>query len=126
LGEGIDAQGLRDVVIEVGLRAECGIGGARLTLAQRQKLAIAREVLRRPELVILHEPTAALDAADQPLVREALLHAFRDRSIVWSLQDQEWASRFDRVVVLERGRVVAEGTFAQISMPAREPAEAPG
>lgn len=126
LGEVIDAQGLRDVVIEVGLRAECGIGGARLTLAQRQKLAIAREVLRRPELVILYEPTVALDAVDQALVREALLQTFRDRSIVWSLQDQEWASRFDRVVVLERGRVVAEGTFAQISAPAREPAEAPG
>ena len=126
LAEVIDAHGLRDAVIEVGLRTECGIGGARLSLAQRQKLAIAREVLRRPELVLLHEPTLALDAADQPLVRDALLEAFRGRSIVWSLQDQEWASRFERVIVLERGRVVAQGSFAQISGRQLEPVDAPG
>ncbi len=115
LAEVVDRHGLREAVIEVGLRTESGIGGARLTLAQRQKVAIAREVLRRPELVLLHEPTAALDAADQPLVRDGLLAAFRDRSIIWSLQDPQWASRFERVVVLERGRVVAEGSFAQVT-----------
>ncbi len=126
LGEVVDAHGLRDAVIEVGLGAECGIGGARLTLAQRQKLAIAREVLRRPELVILHEPMLALDAADQPLVREALLETFRDRSVIWSLQDQDWAGRFERVLVIERGRVVADGSFAQLGGPQREPAAVAG
>ncbi len=126
LGEVIDAHGLREAVIEVGLATECGIGGARLTLAQRQKLAIAREVLRRPELVLLHEPTVALDAADQPLVREALLETFRERSVIWSLQDQGWASRFERVLVIERGRVVADGSFAQIAAPEREPAAVAG
>jgi ABC-type multidrug transport system fused ATPase/permease subunit len=120
LAEVIDAHGLRDAVIEVGLRTECGIGGARLSLAQRQKLAIAREVLRRPELVILHEPTSALDAADQPLVRDALLETFRDRSIVWSLQEPEWAARFEQVIVLDHGRVVAQGSLAQISAPGHE------
>lgn len=122
LGEVVDQHGLKEAVIEIGLMTECGIGGARLTLAQRQKLAIAREVLRRPELVLLHEPVQALDAADQPLVRDALLEAFRAGSLIWSTQDLDWARRLDRVIVVEHGRVVSDGPGAAASV--LEPAAA--
>ncbi len=122
LGEVVDQHGLREAVIEIGLLTECGIGGARLTLAQRQKLAIARELLRRPELVLLHEPVQALDVGEQPLVRDALLEAFRASSLIWSTQDREWAQRLDRVIVIERGRVVADGASARALAP--EPAAA--
>ncbi|MCS6879613.1 MAG: ABC transporter transmembrane domain-containing protein [Geminicoccaceae bacterium] len=115
LAEVLEERGLVDVVIEIGLHAECGVGGSRLSLPQRQKLAIARELFRRPEILVLHEATAVLDAAERETVRTAILRAMRGRSVIWSLEDPSAAHLFDRVVVLERGRVVAQGTFGEVA-----------
>ena len=104
LGQVLDNEGLRDRVIEVGLRTECGVGGGRLTAAQRQKVALARELLKRPDLLILHDGTGALDSADQIAVRDALLAAAGQRmTLIWALHGDDWADQFAYRLELSRG-----------------------
>ena len=70
LAEVIDALALRQTVIDVGLDYNVGTGGSRLSWPQRQKTAIARAVLKRPDLMILNEATSALDGPAQAKVDE--------------------------------------------------------
>lgn len=114
IGEVIDRLELRPVVAEVGLGFEVGIGGSRLTAAQRQKLAIARAVIKHPDLLILSEATAALDSAAQAAIMDGLLKEFADRGLVWSLHRAPPAERFDRILVVQGGRVAEQGTFAEL------------
>ena len=65
--------GLRERVIEVGLQAQTGVGAARLSLPQRQKLALARAILKRSEILILYDPTGPLDPAEQVAILDNLL-----------------------------------------------------
>jgi ABC-type multidrug transport system fused ATPase/permease subunit len=114
IGEVIDALGLREVIIEVGLGFEAGIGGSRLSGAQRQKLAIARAVIKRPDLILLSEATATLDSAAQAAIMERLLEEFADRGLIWSLHRAAHAERFDRILVMKNGRIVEQGSFAEL------------
>ncbi len=61
IADTLDKLGLRGAVLEAGLEFEVGVGGARLSTGQRQKLGIARALLKRSELIILNETTSALD-----------------------------------------------------------------
>src|SRR5205823_8573559 len=72
LSEVLDQQSLRPAVIDVGLEYHVGTAGSRLSLAQRQRAAIARALLKRSDLLILNEATTALDAAAQGAVTEGL------------------------------------------------------
>jgi ABC-type multidrug transport system fused ATPase/permease subunit len=104
----LDELDLRDRVIEVGLRTECGLGGGRLSAAQRQKLGLARAIIKRPDILVLDDATALVDSVEQPALRDALLEAWRGRTLIWALQNDDWLERFDRVLRLEAGRVVEE------------------
>lgn len=101
--------GLRSTVIEVGLDFPVGIGGSRLTAAQRQKIGVARVLLRRPEVLVFNDAVAAIDSAAQGRVIDRILAEAEGRTVVWSLQRADLARRFDRVLVLRRGRVVEDG-----------------
>ncbi|GBD44454.1 Putative multidrug export ATP-binding/permease protein [bacterium HR40] len=113
----LEEMGLHDQVLRVGLGFECGVGGSRLALAQRQKLALAREVMKRPALLVLDNALAALDPADQEAIREALFAEFDGRSLLWILASPEWSPHFDRVIVMEHGRIAAIGRFDQLGPP---------
>ncbi len=106
---------LRDVVMQAGLGFEVGIAGGRLSAAQRQKLAIARAVLKRPDVLILNEATTALDAASQSRVMNGLLDEFKGRGIIWALHRSNLASRFDQILVLRNGKVVEKGSFEDLN-----------
>ena len=84
LAEIIDALGLRQTVIEVGLDYNIGSGGSRLSFAQRQKMAIARAMLKRPDLIILNEATAALDGPAQTSAMKGLKQRFMESAIAAS------------------------------------------
>ncbi|MBL8659354.1 MAG: ATP-binding cassette domain-containing protein [Rhodospirillales bacterium] len=104
----VDSLGLRPTLIDVGLDFEIGIGGGRLSIAQRQKLAIARAVLKCPDLMIIDQATAVLDPAGRAAMREALLTACNGRGLLWVLPEIGDAAGFDRVIMMENGRVVAQ------------------
>lgn len=110
----IEELGLRSTVVEVGLGFQVGVGGARLSGQQRQKLALARALLRRPQALVLSESTASLDSASQEKIMDGMLEEFRGRSLLWSLHRVDAAERFDHVVVMRRGRVLEHGTFAEL------------
>ena len=117
ISEVIDGLGLRDTVIEVGLDFQVGIAGGRLSQGQRQKLAIARAVLKRPDLMIVSEATVALDGATQNKISQNLLAEFEGRGLVWVLHRPSLARNFDRVVVMRGGRVVEQGSFDELDEP---------
>lgn len=105
----LDELELRPRVIEVGMQAECGIGGNRLSVPQRQKLALARALIKRPDILVLHDATMPLDGAEQPLLRDAIFEASEGRTVIWALQGEEWADQFDHVLALAEAHVTLRG-----------------
>jgi ABC-type multidrug transport system fused ATPase/permease subunit len=105
----LDRLELRTGVMAVGLDSSVGIGGGRLSMAQRQKLGLARALVKRPDLLVLYDPLGPLDQREQIEVRDALLEATRERTVIWALQHDEWASKFDQVIELDEGRLVRVG-----------------
>ena len=124
MAEIIDEMGLRRLILRVGLEAEAGVGGIRLSVAQRQKLALARALVRRPDVLVLDDATAVFDRQEQAALRDALLEAMAGRTVLWAHDHPEWIERFDRVIVLDRGHVAAVGTPAEIELRQRDASEA--
>jgi len=117
ISEIIDELALRDTVVTAGFDFQVGIGGTRLSAAQRQKLAIARCVLKRPDVLVLSEATASLDGATQTKITNNLLAEFEGRALIWVLHRPSLASQFDRVLVMRGGRVVEQGNYAELDQP---------
>jgi putative ABC transport system ATP-binding protein len=114
LAEVVDALSLRQTVIDVGLDYNVGPGGSRLSFAERQKVGIARAVLKRPELLILNEATSALDGQAQSRVTRGLQEEFACRGIIWVLHRASLARNFDRVIVLSNGKLQEQGTPSEL------------
>jgi ABC-type cobalamin/Fe3+-siderophores transport system ATPase subunit len=114
IAEVLSDLGLRERVIEVGLQAQTGVGAARLSLPQRQKLALARALLKRAEILILYDPIGPLDQAEQLAILDNLLRAYEGRTLIWGLSRSDWAARFDQVLVMDKGRVVEQGRYAEL------------
>ncbi|MBT3372769.1 MAG: ABC transporter ATP-binding protein [Rhodospirillaceae bacterium] len=115
ISEVVEEQGLHEAVAEVGLNFEVGIAGSRLSTAQRQKLALARALLKRPDILILSESTTSLDSAAQAAIMEALLADFEGRCLIWSVQRASMAAGFDEILVMRQGRLMERGTYADLS-----------
>ena len=117
IGEVVDTLGLRRLVMECGLDFSVGIAGSRLSAVQRQKLAIARAVLKRPDMLVIDRATAALDASSQTRILDNLLKEFGSRALIWVVHRASLAEHFGQVIVLEGGKVVEQGTFAELHRP---------
>ena len=110
----IDALDLRRTVIEAGLDFQVGPGGSRLSMAQRQKIAIARCMLKRPDVLILNEATSALDGPAQVRLIDVLKEEFAGRGLIWVLHRASLARQFAEALVMEHGRLVEQGTLADL------------
>ena len=112
--EVIDELDLRPAVIEAGLDFHTGIGGGRLGAVQRQKVGLARAILKRPDVMVLSDATAGLDGASHARIAENLFREFEGRGLIWSLHRAELARAFDEVVVMRGGQVAASGRFEEL------------
>ncbi|MCK5276108.1 MAG: ATP-binding cassette domain-containing protein, partial [Alphaproteobacteria bacterium] len=115
VAEILDEMGLRDTIMLVGLGAETGSGGSRLSPAQRQKIAIARALLKQPGILLVHDATVALDAASQARILQNVLSARKDATVIWTASNPAIAEKFERVAVMEGGRVVETGSYHELS-----------
>jgi ATP-binding cassette subfamily B protein len=87
-----------------------GDRGARLSGGQRQRIAIARALLKDSPIVLLDEATSSLDGESEELIRQALDRLMRGRTVIAIAHRLSTLRSFDRIVVLERGRVMQDGS----------------
>lgn len=91
-----------------------GERGATLSGGQRQRLAVARAALRRAPILILDEPTVGLDEENERLVQGALERLSQEQTTLLITHDLAFAARADRIAYVEAGRVLEEGTHADL------------
>ncbi len=97
-----------------GYNAELGERGARLSGGQQQRIAIARALLRDAPVLLLDEATSALDAQSEFAVQEALARLMEGRTTLVIAHRLATILKADRIVVMDRGRIVAQGTHADL------------
>jgi ATP-binding cassette subfamily B protein len=97
-----------------GYHSFLGERGVRLSGGQRQRIAIARAILKNPPVLLLDEATSALDAESEQLVQQALEHAAAGRTTLVIAHRLATVKQADRIVVLDGGRIVAEGRHEQL------------
>jgi ATP-binding cassette subfamily B protein len=107
------AAGFIDALPE-GYETFLGERGVRLSGGQRQRIAIARAILKNPPILLLDEATSALDAASERLVQQALDNAAQNRTTLVIAHRLATVQQADRIVVMEHGRIVAQGRHADL------------
>lgn len=97
-----------------GLDARVEQGGANFSGGQRQRLCIARALLKTPRILILDDSTSAVDTATEARIRAGLRHALPGTTRIVIAQRVSSVQQADQIVMLDRGRVIACGTHAQL------------
>ena len=98
-----------------GYDTQVGERGITLSGGQRQRIAIARAILREAPLLLLDEATSALDAESETLVQKALTQLMQQRTSIVIAHRLATVLSCDRILVIDKGRIVEEGTHAQLS-----------
>ncbi|MCY4481414.1 MAG: ABC transporter ATP-binding protein [Spirochaetaceae bacterium] len=97
-----------------GLATEVAERGRNLSLGQRQLVALARVLLKGPEIVILDEATASVDPLTEALIQEGLDELLRDRTAIVIAHRLSTIKQADRIVVLRTGRIIEQGSHEQL------------
>jgi ABC-type multidrug transport system fused ATPase/permease subunit len=99
-----------------GLQTDIREKGVNLSGGQKQRLALARGILAAADsnLILLDEPTSSVDPKTEALIYDRLFKTFADRAIISSIHRLHLLPQFDYIYILNKGRVVAEGTFEEL------------
>jgi ATP-binding cassette subfamily B multidrug efflux pump len=106
--------GLQDWQGRSGYEAHVGERGVKLSGGQRQRVAIARVVLKDAPILVLDEATSALDSEVELAIQEQLLGLMEGKTVIAIAHRLSTIARMDRLIVLEQGRIVEEGTHAEL------------
>jgi len=100
--------------LEYGLDTKLGEHGKQLSGGERQRMAIARALLRNSPIWILDEPTANLDTITEKAIVKTIRQATRSRTVLWITHRLVQMDYYDRVYVLENGRISERGRHHQL------------
>ena len=106
--------GLSDMKGRVGYDAHVGERGVKLSGGQRQRVAIARVLLKNAPILVLDEATSALDSEVEAAIQEQLVSLMQGKTVIAIAHRLSTIAAMDRLVVLEKGQIVEEGTHAEL------------
>ncbi|MDP6786827.1 MAG: cyclic nucleotide-binding domain-containing protein [Rhodospirillales bacterium] len=109
IGEIIDELHLRDAIMDVALDMEVGNAGGRLAAAQRQKLALARCLIKRPDILIVNEALSSLDGEARGRIFKGIAESLADATLILVDSEVPTEISFDAVLTVKNGRVASEG-----------------
>ncbi len=101
----LDQHGIADTLLTLGLEYNCGNAGSRVSQNFRRKLALARSLIKNPDILIVNDALATLDVKSQKRIIEKIKTFRQDKNIIWTLLDLDMADLFDDVLTLEQGRL---------------------
>lgn len=97
-----------------GLDTQVGEKGENLSRGQRQTIALARAILNDPPILLMDEPTASLDARAEKQFMRSMTHVSKERSLIIITHKMELLKLVDRIIVLDRGHILADGPKAKV------------
>jgi ATP-binding cassette, subfamily B, bacterial len=106
--------GLRDIKGRLGYEAHLGERGVKLSGGQRQRIALARVILKNAPVLVLDEATSALDSEVEAAIQSTLDTVMEGKTVIAIAHRLSTIARMDRIVVLDEGRIVEEGTHAAL------------
>ena len=110
----IKKAGLEGLIIKLGLEFNVGERGTKLSGGQRQKVVIARILLKNPSILILDEATAALDTASQARINDLVAEKYKDKTVISIAHRLNIIKDYDEILVFDKGRIVEQGTFEDL------------
>ena len=116
----IDAAKKANILQEIrnslgGLSSQVAEAGNNLSGGQKQRIALARLILKKPEIIIFDEATSALDNTNEIIIQKNIEKAFEDATIITIAHRLTTLKNSDRILVFEEGKIVQEGTFEKLA-----------